>query len=85
MKKLHQVEQVDFEDNDLVLAVDGKLYHFPLAIISQRLLGATETERKIYQVSPSGYGIHWLIIDEDLSIDGLLRLAEVNNYELSRS
>ena len=85
MKKLHQVEQVNFEDNDLVLAVDGKIYRFPLAIISQRLLGATETERKVYQVSPSGYGIHWLIIDEDLSIDGLLRLAEVNHYELSRS
>lgn len=85
MKKFHEVEQVNFEDNDLVLAVDSKVYRFPLAVISQRLLEATETERKVYQVSPSGYGISWLMIDEDLSIDGLLRLSQVNHYELSMS
>ena len=45
MNKFHQVEQVDFEDNDLILSVDGKVYCFPLALISQRLLTATQTER----------------------------------------
>jgi hypothetical protein len=25
-----------------------------------------------YEISPSGYGIRWPLIDEDLSIDGLL-------------
>jgi hypothetical protein len=28
--------------------------------------------RAAYEVSPSGYGIHWPLVDEDLSIDGLL-------------
>jgi hypothetical protein len=83
MNKFHQVEQVDFEDNYLILSVDGKVYRFPLDLISQRLLTATETERKVYQVSPSGYGIRWLMIDEDLAIDSLLKLAQVNHYQLS--
>nr|WP_253276482.1 DUF2442 domain-containing protein [Synechococcus sp. PCC 6312] len=30
----------------------------------------------MYQVSPAGYGIHWPLIDEDLSINGLLRIAQ---------
>ncbi|HEY7557857.1 MAG TPA: DUF2442 domain-containing protein [Candidatus Binatia bacterium] len=25
--------------------------------------------------SPSGYGIHWLELDEDLSIDGMIKAA----------
>ncbi len=85
MKKLHEIEKINFEDDYLTLSVDNKVYRFPLEVISGRLLEATERERQIYQISPSGYGIHWLMIDEDLSIDGLLKLAEVNHYELSRS
>ncbi len=30
-------------------------------------------ERAMYRISPSGYGIHWPLIDEDLSINGILR------------
>jgi len=32
----------------------------------------TWAESAAYEISPSGYGIHWPLIDEDLSIDGLL-------------
>jgi len=78
MKKLHNIEQINFEKNYLILSVDGKTYRFPLEAISHRLLKATEIERQTYQISPSGYGIHWSVIDEDLSIDGLLKLAKVN-------
>ncbi|PKN21436.1 MAG: hypothetical protein CVU65_16870 [Deltaproteobacteria bacterium HGW-Deltaproteobacteria-22] len=28
-------------------------------------------------MSPSGYGIHWPELDEDLSVDGLLGLGQV--------
>ena len=30
-----------------------------------------------FKVSPSGYGIHWPLIDEDLSFNGLIKIAEV--------
>lgn len=85
MKKHHEIERVDFVSNDLVLGVDGSVYHFPLDVVSSRLLAASAIERTVYEVSPSGYGISWLLIDEDLSIDGLLRLAEVNGYGLVKA
>jgi hypothetical protein len=56
--------------------VDGQTYDFPLVEISQKLANANEKERTAYQISPSGYGIHWPLIDEDLSINGLLKTAE---------
>ena len=30
------------------------------------------TKKNLFEISPSGYGIHWPLLDEDLSIDGLL-------------
>ena len=72
MNSYHNVERVDFKKNNLLLTVDGKNYQFELSKYSQRLLRASEEQRKEYEISPSGYGIHWPMIDEDLSIDGLL-------------
>jgi hypothetical protein len=37
---------------------------------------ATEPELKDYKVSPSGYGIHWRLLDKDLSVNGLLKLFQ---------
>jgi len=31
----------------------------------------------MYEFSPSGYGIHWPLIDEDISMDGLLGIAHI--------
>ncbi len=39
------------------------------------LHNATEQEKMTFEISPSGYGIHWLLLDEDLSIDGLLKIV----------
>ncbi len=75
MDKHHDVQQVDFDEANIILSVDGQVYRLPLSAVSSRLTSASDAERRIYQVSSSGYGIHWPVIDEDLSIDGLLRLA----------
>ena len=40
---------------------------------SWRLQEATPEERKNYEISPSGYGVHWPDVDEDLSARGALR------------
>ena len=72
MKKCHKVEKVAFIKETLTLTVDGKQYTFPLADISKRLTDASLAEREKYEISPAGYGIHWPLIDEDLSIDGLI-------------
>jgi hypothetical protein len=72
MKRQHEVGKLSFENNHMRLVVDGKEYVFDLKDISLRLLHASPEEREKYEISPSGYGIHWPLVDEDLSIDGLL-------------
>ena len=72
MKKYHDVKDITFTDTLMIITINGEEYKFNLSDVSQRLASASETERNNYNVSPSGYGIHWPSIDEDLSIDGLL-------------
>ena len=74
MKKYHEIEKIDFDKNNLILIADKQEYRIPLSKISSRLLKAASIERETYEISPSGYGIHWPLIDEDLSIDGILNI-----------
>ena len=45
---------------------EEKVVYFP------RLLNATPEQRKQYESSENGTGIHWEEIDEDISVPGLL-------------
>ena len=72
MQKEHDIQKLSFEDGRMHLQVDGREYTFDLADISPSLSRAAPEERMKYEVSPSGYGIHWPLVDEDLSIDALL-------------
>jgi hypothetical protein len=81
MNPHHIVQSLDFEGQWMILTVDHQTVRLPIAQTSSRLANASESERKIYQVSPSGYGIHWPTLDEDLSIDGLLSLAHAKTTE----
>jgi hypothetical protein len=80
MSKYHEVANITVTNADLLLTVDGKNYSFPLTEISARLLAASLTERERFEISPSGYGIHWPLIDEDLSIDGLLNIQHKPSF-----
>ena len=77
MTKYHKIEKVDFKEEKLILKIVGEEYIFPLSKISKKLSRASHVEREKYQISPSGYGIHWSLIDEDLSIDGLLGITHM--------
>lgn len=72
MNEHHKIKKVAFTKDELHLKVDGKEYTFRLDKISKKLADASDTERRKYEISPSGYGIHWPLIDEDLSIDALV-------------
>jgi hypothetical protein len=85
MNKYHDVQSLNFAGEWMILVVDGQTYHIPIEQTSSRLVNASEAARQIYQVSPSGYGIHWPILDEDLSIDGLLKLAQTQPMETPAS
>jgi len=51
--------------------MDGRTIGVPLAWFP-RLLHATPEQRRNYRIGPSGNGLHWEDIDEDISVEGLL-------------
>lgn len=52
--------------------LDGRTIIVPLAWYP-RLLHATPQQRAKWKIAGGGYGIHWPAVDEDLSVEGLLR------------
>lgn len=65
--------EVDVSDDELsVVLADGRRIAVPLAWFP-RLLRATPEERAKFEILGGGVGIHWPKIDEDLSVEGLLR------------
>jgi hypothetical protein len=72
MGKAHNIQHVSLSGTVMRLRVDGEDYQIDIAGESQRLRNATQEQRENFEVSPSGYGIHWPDVDEDLSVDGLI-------------
>jgi hypothetical protein len=75
MKKRHFIEEIRVTQPHLRLTVDGAVCEYELEKISKCLANANNGQRETFNASPSGHGIHWPLIDKDLSIDGLLRVA----------
>ena len=69
----HIIKEIKFNQNTMVLSIDGKLIEINLEKVSEKLNSATDLQRQFFKISPSGYGIHWPLIDEDLSVDSLLK------------
>jgi hypothetical protein len=79
MKKHHIVQDIHFTKEHMTLTIDGKKKSFAIKNISSALARASEVERMTYEMTPSGYGIHWPMIDEDISIDGLLGIVHTKD------
>ena len=77
MKKYHHVANIRFEEHFLLLKVDGKDRRIDLRQHAKKLASADERTKMNFEMSPSGYGIHWPELDEDLSIDGMIKTAKV--------
>ena len=64
---------VSFTADEMVVSlVDGRRLSVPLAWFP-RLAKATPAQLHNYELLGDGDGIHWPDIDEDLSVEGLLR------------
>lgn len=70
-----RIVQVNVDD-DFVCAflADGRVIAVPLTWYP-RLLHATREQRLTVSISAGGYGLHWPELDEDLSVEGMLRGA----------
>lgn len=64
---------ISFEEDVMIVKRGDSELRIALSETSQRLLNATEAERWNFKISPSGYGVHWPMLDEDISI------VELNN------
>jgi len=62
------------EDSLSVDLMDGRTIAVPLAWYP-RLFNATPEQLARWEICGAGYGIHWPLLDEDLSTEGLLRGA----------
>lgn len=71
----HNIQDIDFDQNFIRLRIDGKQYKIPINSVSPKLKAASDLQRNFYKISPSGYGIHWPLVDEYLSISALLNVA----------
>jgi len=69
-------ERIEATENELVLHVRGEILRLPWDRCSSRLAEASTPQRMDATLSPGGYGIHWPKLDEDLSVRGLVRLAQ---------
>lgn len=85
MREYHEVAGLHFEGDTLVLTIDGQVKRFSVSDLSPALHNASEQERTTFEISPSGYGIHWPLLDEDLSIDGLLGTVHRPRAKVKRS
>ena len=71
----HIIQTITFEKDFMYLEIDGNKIKIDLEKVSNKLKVADEFQRNFYKISPSGYGIHWPLIDEDLSVDTLIKFT----------
>lgn len=70
-----RVVDVRCDDASVIVDLaDGRTISAPLAWYP-RLFDARPAQRAVWRRCAGGYGIHWPEIDEDLSVEGLLRGA----------
>ena len=60
------------DDALTVRLTDGRTISAPLAWFP-RLADAAPEQRRAFEVAGGGHGLHWPEVDEDVSVEGLLR------------
>ncbi|MDP2334946.1 MAG: DUF2442 domain-containing protein [Bacteroidota bacterium] len=81
MEKAYNITSLNFENGFMMITIDDQSFKLKLSDVSDKLAKASDLERNDYKISPSGYGIHWRLLDEDLSINGLLK-ADKSQHSL---
>jgi hypothetical protein len=75
MEKAYNISNLSFGPDFMIITVNNQTIKLKLTDISEKLAKASEKERNDFIISPSGYGIHWMSLDEDLSINGMLKTS----------
>ena len=75
MKPYHNIENLYFSGEFMILTIDGEEKRVKLKDVSAILDRASGKDKSTFEISPSGYGIYWPLIDEDIAVDGLLGIV----------
>lgn len=67
---------IELTKEGLVVGLGKRRVRIPWAKCSKRPAAATEQEWLKAEPSPGGYGIRWPLIDEDLSVNCLLKMHD---------
>lgn len=67
------IDVVCSDDSLTVSLADGREISVPL-VWFPRLLEATPEQRREWRLIGGGIGLHWEAVDEDISVESLLRL-----------
>jgi hypothetical protein len=70
----HTISSVFVDNDSLIMAIDGQRLRCPLTVPA--LLAASPEQLKVIEISPSGYGLYWPLLDVDLAIEPLLQSAQ---------
>ena len=63
---------IETTDDELVIHFADREVRIRWEGCSPILAAATAEQRRHAELSPGGYGIHWPVLEEDLSIGGLV-------------
>jgi len=69
----NKIQKIYFDNDFIYIEIEGQTIKKNLESLSSKLKSATALQRNSFKISPSGYGIHWYLIDEDLSIAAMLK------------
>ena len=74
--KVHDVKNLEVTSQEIRFEISGSFITVPLQQTASYILPKAELQQlQIFEVDHYGIGIHWPLLDEDLSIAGLLRVA----------
>ena len=74
--KIHHVKNFEITSQKIRFEISGNWITVPLQDTASPILPRAELQKlQIFEIDPYGIGIHWTLLDEGLSIAGLLKIA----------
>ncbi|MBF0352924.1 MAG: DUF2442 domain-containing protein [SAR324 cluster bacterium] len=76
MEKIYDIQDFTISSQSISFKIKNERISIPLEKTGSKLMmSAQENQLQIFEIDVDGIGIYWPLIDEDLSISGLLRSA----------
>jgi hypothetical protein len=70
---MHKINTIIISNNTLYVDSELGEFYYNIKELSNLLANASDIQLSQYTISPSKYGIHWQLLDEDISIQALLK------------